>query len=315
MLRSRPFEKIFKQTQNIRLVSLQNFNAHENEPQDTKAFKGTVDAREIKVKFQSYDNASDFKWKKNLDSCHSEDPTFKYAKLPEDGSEAKATPLYDNHIPTNFLQKTILSVGAATAALLNPHRADMVAVLGETTGYQALSRIYAQMVNDPEGQQILQEKPRINSSIVDLEELSKLPEGTLGHGYIKFLNDNQVTPDSRLAVQFVDDPELAYVMQRYRESHDLFHTVLGMKTNMLGEVAVKWIEGIQTGLPMCVGGAIFGPLRFRPKQRQKYISTYLPWALRVGRNSKFLMNVYFEKRWEQSLMDLRQELGIEEPPN
>lgn len=44
-----------------------------------------------------------------------------------------------------------------------------------------------------------------------------------------------VTPDSRADVKFVDDEELAYVMQRYREVHDLLHTLLGMPTNMLGE--------------------------------------------------------------------------------
>lgn len=29
----------------------------------------------------------------------------------------------------------------------------------------------------------------------------------------------------------------------------------------LGEVVVKWFEAIQTGLPMCVLGAAFGPVR------------------------------------------------------
>ncbi|XP_063599705.1 ubiquinone biosynthesis protein COQ4 homolog, mitochondrial-like isoform X2 [Penaeus indicus] len=234
-------------------------------------------------------------------------------KSNQEVKEEKALPLYEHHIPTDICQKSLLTVGAAAAALLDPRRHDMVAVLGETTGHTALSKIYAMMIEDEEGRQILIDKPRINSSTLNLPFLRQLPEGTLGHAYIKFLDDNQVTPDSRLPVQFVDDPELAYVMQRYREGHDLFHTVLGMPTNMLGEVAVKWIEGIQTGLPMCVGGAIFGPLRFRPKQRQKYMSEYLPWALRVGRSSKLLMNVYFEKRWEQSLSELRDELGIESP--
>lgn len=68
-----------------------------------------------------------------------------------------------------------------------------------------------------------------------------------------------------MAVRFMDDPELAYVMTRYRETHDLAHTVLGMPTNMLGEVAVKWVEAINTELPMCYGGAIFGAIRLRPK--------------------------------------------------
>lgn len=43
-------------------------------------------------------------------------------------------------------------------------------------------------------------------------------------------------------------------MTRYRESHDLIHTVLDMPTNMLGEISVKWVEAINIGLPMCYGG-------------------------------------------------------------
>lgn len=49
-----------------------------------------------------------------------------------------------------------------------------------------------------------------------------------------------MTPDSRVDVKFVDDEELAYVMQRYREVHDLLHTLLGMPTNMLGESGFKY---------------------------------------------------------------------------
>lgn len=51
-----------------------------------------------------------------------------------------------------------------------------------------------------------------------------------------------VTPDSRADVKFVDNEELAYVMQRYREVHDLLHTLLGMPTNMLGESGFLWFE-------------------------------------------------------------------------
>ena len=37
-----------------------------------------------------------------------------------------------------------------------------------------------------------------------------------------------------------------YLNFRYRETHDLTHAVLGMPTNILGEVLVKWVEAIQT---------------------------------------------------------------------
>lgn len=32
-----------------------------------------------------------------------------------------------------------------------------------------------------------------------------------------------------------------------------------------GEVAVKWFEAAQTGLPMCALGAVLGPLRLNAK--------------------------------------------------
>lgn len=39
----------------------------------------------------------------------------------------------------------------------------------------------------------------------------------------------------------------------------------GNKKFFAGEVTVKWVEAYQTGLPMCIGGAIFGPIRLKPK--------------------------------------------------
>ncbi|KAF4517762.1 hypothetical protein B566_EDAN002967, partial [Ephemera danica] len=219
-----------------------------------------------------------------------------------------------NHIPTTYFQKLLLSAGSAAVSLLNPSRPDSIAVFGEASGQDALRYISQKMQENKEGMLILQEKPRINSKTVDLQSLEALPSNTLGHTYIQFLKQNKVTPDSRLTVQFVDDIDLAYVMQRYRESHDLIHTVLGMPTNMLGEVAVKWIEGLQTKLPMCIGGAIFGPLRFSPKQRVKYTQHYLPWAIKTGLEAKFLLNIYWEQRWEQPLDDLLRELNIQPFP-
>ncbi|XP_050966593.1 ubiquinone biosynthesis protein COQ4 homolog, mitochondrial isoform X2 [Labeo rohita] len=174
--------------------------------------------------------------------------------------------LYPSHIPTSSVQKAVLALGAGVAALKNPYRHDMVAVLGETTGHQALIKLRDRMRNDPEGYTILIERPRIRLSTLDLTCMSALPDGTLGREYLRFLEENRVTPDSRADVKFVDNEELAYVMQRYREVHDLLHTLLNMPTNMLGEVVVKLFEAAQTGLPMCVLGATLGPLRLSVSQ-------------------------------------------------
>ncbi|XP_015248223.1 PREDICTED: ubiquinone biosynthesis protein COQ4 homolog, mitochondrial isoform X2 [Cyprinodon variegatus] len=173
--------------------------------------------------------------------------------------------LYPGHIQTTAFQKALLAVGSGVAALHDPYRHDMVAVLGETTGHLALINLRDRMKNDPEGYTILTERPRIRLSTLDLEKMATLPDGTFGREYLRFLEDNKVTPDSRAEVKFVDNEELAYIMLRYREVHDLLHTLLGMPTNMLGEVAVKWFEAAQTGLPMCALGALLGPLRLNAR--------------------------------------------------
>lgn len=191
---------------------------------------------------------------------------------------------------------------------------DMVAVLGETTGLRALKVLREQMRGHPEGAQILQERPRISLSTLDLARLRSLPEGSLGREYLRFLDENGVSPDTRAPTRFVDDEELAYVIQRYREVHDMLHTLLGMPTNMLGEIVVKWFEAVQTGLPMCVLGALFGPVHLSAQNLCVLVSELIPWAVDSGRRAPCVLNVYYERRWEQPLRALRGELGIADPP-
>ncbi|KAM6110322.1 ubiquinone biosynthesis protein COQ4 homolog, mitochondrial [Pterocles gutturalis] len=232
----------------------------------------------------------------------------------EEEEDEGCFPLYPGHIPTSPLQKALLAAGSAVTALYDPYRHDMVAVLGETTGCLALPKLRDKMKHHPEGYRILQERPRIRLSTLDMAGLRGLPDGSLGREYVRFLEDNKVSPDTRMPAKFVDDEELAYVIQRYREVHDLMHTLLGMPTNMLGEVVVKWFEAIQTGLPMCVLGAAFGPVRLSTRKLRVLATELVPWAIRSGRNASCILNVYYEQRWEQPVESLREEIGIFPPP-
>lgn len=220
--------------------------------------------------------------------------------------------LYDSHIPLTNLQKLLLAAGSSVAAIVNPYRHDLVADFGETTGHRALEWMHSQMQLSEEGRRILEQRPRLRSNIVDYERLKSLPENTFGYQYSRFYTDNQVSPDTRKVVQFVDDAELAYVMQRYRELHDIMHTLLAQPTTIKGEVIVKAFEAVQTRLPLCVLGGLFGPLRLSSnRERIEYFSRDLPRALRCGRDAKFLMGVYFEERFEQDIEELRRELNIQ----
>jgi ubiquinone biosynthesis protein COQ4 len=78
---------------------------------------------------------------------------------------------------------------------------DMVAALGETTGGVFLTRIRDQMLLDPEGRRILKERPKITSETMQLDTLRQLPDGSFGREYVRFLDDQQVSPDTREPVR------------------------------------------------------------------------------------------------------------------
>lgn len=108
-----------------------------------------------------------------------------------------------NRIKTTDFQKLLLSAGSSIAALIDPHRGDMIACLGEVTGENALRNLHTQMLSSPEGSQILVDKPRINSKTIDLEALGRLPEDSFGFLYHKFLKDNVSTPVVLLYIYYM----------------------------------------------------------------------------------------------------------------
>nr|CAB3232964.1 ubiquinone biosynthesis protein COQ4 homolog, mitochondrial-like [Phallusia mammillata] len=215
-----------------------------------------------------------------------------------------------HHIKTTLAQKILLGTGSSLAALVNPYRGDMVAVCGETTACRSLENIRSKMMEDVTGKIILKEKPRISSETMDLKLLRALPESTLGRQYVKMLDKYNITPDSRLPVRFVDDIELAYVLQRYREIHDFNHLLLGQPTNLRGEVVVKWFEAIQTGLPMCWLAALGGLARLNRKRRTKLLTEDLQWVISTAQNAEFFMNFYFEERLDQDIDEFQYDAGI-----
>lgn len=82
----------------------------------------------------------------------------------------------------------------------------MIACLGETTGEHALQQILHIMRASDEGQRILQQKPRINTSTVNLGRLRQLPENTFGRAYVQFLDDNVSRVQTEIHKSFFNTP-------------------------------------------------------------------------------------------------------------
>jgi ubiquinone biosynthesis protein COQ4 len=170
------------------------------------------------------------------------------------------------------------------------------------------------MLSNATGRRILRDRPRITSNNMSLEYLRSLPDGTVGREYATWLDREGVTPDTRDSVQYIDDEECAYVMQRYRECHDFYHAVTGLPTVVEGELALKAFEFLNTVIPM-TALSLAAVVRLKPAERERFFSLHLPWAVRSGLASEELINVYWEEQLERNVDELRAELNIERPPD
>ncbi|KAF1331415.1 Ubiquinone biosynthesis protein coq4, partial [Globisporangium splendens] len=269
--------------------------------------------------------------------------------------------LYDTHMPTSPVQKVFLSVFSALSVFADPERGDMLASLGEVTGAirghilwrswkesgaltacrDALRQVHAKMCSDPVGVRILTERPSIRSDRIDMTYLRALPKHTFGYVYSQFMDSHGFEADGRAYVKYVDDEELAYVMKRHRELHDFWHVLFGLPPTVFGEIALKYVELLQTKLPVCALSGFVGPLRLTSgeltrwlaavegdqteltcvsfvldiaEERRVLVRDYIPWANRAGRNAHFLLNVMYEEEFETPLEELRQRLRIEVAP-
>ncbi|TPX36682.1 hypothetical protein SmJEL517_g01387 [Synchytrium microbalum] len=185
----------------------------------------------------------------------------------------------------------------------------MVAALGESTGSFMLSRMRDRMLLDSTGRKILQLQPIINTSTLP-DNLSTLPPGTFGHEYLAFCTTHNVSADTRTPIKYISDPELAYVMTRYRQVHDFWHTLLGLGITVQDELAIKWFEMVQTGLPVAALSSFVGPARLSKAERDILFDVYVPWAVQTGARAKFLMNIMYEEEFERPLEDVRKDIGV-----
>ena len=127
---------------------------------------------------------------------------------------------------SNVMDRISIAVNNATTAFTDPTRADAVAALGEVTGTITLRRIHDQMMSDPVGRLILEERPVVSKANIPYAKLiaeapddidSACEDLTFGQAYGAFLKEHGFDPDERDEVNFIEDETLAYIMLRYRQ--------------------------------------------------------------------------------------------------
>ena len=202
---------------------------------------------------------------------------------------------------------------ALVRVLANPEETDQVLVFssyinaGTTT--HRLERFYA----DPRGRKLYAERRAIDSHTVDLEALANLPAGTLGHAYATFMTSRGLTPNVfDGSPEEIHDPRAAYVVQRMRQTHDLWHVVTNAETDPAGEIALQAFTYAQTRAPSTLILALTGTLR--GVRERRVLPREVAAMFRTGRHAEKLATFPWEDHWATPLVEVRAMLGLPAQP-
>jgi ubiquinone biosynthesis protein COQ4 len=167
--------------------------------------------------------------------------------------------------------------------------------------------------DDPAGAKLYAEGRALDSTTIDLDKLAALPEGTLGHAYARFMKSHGLTPDVFDGPPpDVRDPRAAYVIQRIRQTHDLWHVVTNAETDPAGEVALQAFTFAQLRAPSSGILAAVGMLRGARHSRQIIRDTVE--LYRSGLRANKLAVFPWEDHWATPLTEVRALLGLPQRP-
>lgn len=204
-------------------------------------------------------------------------------------------------------QRARTAMGAIRKISKDPNRLDQVLVLVQAVNARTISDAVVKFGATEEGRRFFEERPRIDRTHVDFDALRKLPAGTLGREYTRFLDDNGITPDVFEALPDVGDERAALLMLRMRQTHDLWHVLTGYKPDLRGELLLQAFTYAQVRAPSALVLLAVGTLRgikFGMRANLRYFED-LRRAFQRGEATSFLPTVRWEAFWTTPLSDLR----------
>lgn len=155
-----------------------------------------------------------------------------------------------------------------------------------------------------DAEKLFSENRTLDATTVDFEKLEQLPDGTLGREYARFMRKRGLTPDI-FAAQGERSRE-TYVIKRLRQTHDLWHVLTGIDTDVPGELELQAFTLTQMRVPSAFVLVSMGTLRWL--LRHPTLPFRVLRGAVAGLEAKLLGPVDWEARWSMQLDELRAEL-------
>lgn len=203
-------------------------------------------------------------------------------------------------------------VRAVVRVMADSERTEEIHRVEELTGRGRMRRFLDEIGGDPELRELLADRPELSSARVDFDALRAMPPDSLGFRYIDHLDANGLSADTQAApTTQVDDPDIAYLMRRFRQTHDVWHALLELGTSGHEEVIIHAFSWGQLKLPVSALVITFGTLKHIVLEaRWQALRRGLYDAYACGRDAAPLLPVYWETMWSEPIAEVRGRYGL-----
>lgn len=159
---------------------------------------------------------------------------------------------------------------------------------------------------------LLRDQPELSEKTVDYAALRALPQNTLGYLYARHLNVHGLSADSQATrTRYIDEPDIAYLMKRFRQTHDVWHALLDLGVQGHEEVIIHAFSWGQLRLPVSALVVLFGSLKHIVIERRwRALRRGLWEAYESGRDADLLLPVHWEQMWEHPIADVRSRYNV-----
>jgi ubiquinone biosynthesis protein Coq4 len=181
---------------------------------------------------------------------------------------------------------------------------------------EALAAAVAVVSETASGRQALETRPVLKR--VSMDELEALPAGTLGRELWSQLREadmhGKMLPGLPSGVDSPTDPQAAWILRHYFETHDIWRTVTGFPMTRPGEGGLFAFTAAQlpTRMDMLLAGiAIASGALIRYGQREEHMN-YAMRGWLFGKSLPSLVGVDWHRHFGRPLVEVRRELGYPE---
>jgi ubiquinone biosynthesis protein COQ4 len=207
--------------------------------------------------------------------------------------------------------KTIRMLRSFWLLSQDPNRLGEVFAIADAGSNLKVLREVAEFVSrEPQGARALREGTRIGT--IDLGELKKLPEGTLGRVFADHMLENNLDPRS-IPVPSHEPGDVRYIKTHLRETHDIWHVVTGFHTDVAGEIGLQafYLAQLPSRLSAVLIAMAFVHLATKNIEPRDAVMTEIMRGWALGKRARSFFGFEWATHWATPLPEVRAMLRVD----